>query len=106
MTGEITLLLTALLGAMAPIRPALAAALAVVASILLQAKQPLHRLVRESIREGELRDALLLAAAALVVLPLLPDHPIDPWRALRPALLWKFGVLVMSVGMLGPRRPL
>src|SRR5690606_15496 len=76
-------------------------ALAVVASILLQAKQPLHRLVRESIREGELRDALLLAAAALVVLPLLPDHPIDPWGALRPALLWKFVVLVMAVGMLG-----
>lgn len=101
MTGEITLLLTALLGAMAPSRPALAAALAVVASILLQAKQPLHRLVRESIREGELRDALLLAAAALVVLPLLPDHPIDPWGALRPALLWKFVVLVMAVGMLG-----
>lgn len=101
LTGEVALLLTALLGAMAPARPALAAALAVVVAILLQAKQPLHRLAREAIRDGEIHDLLLLAAAALVVLPLLPDHPLDPWGALRPALLWKFVVLVMAVGMAG-----
>lgn len=101
LTGEVALLLTALLGALAPSQPALAAALAVVTAILLQAKQSLHRLAREAIREGELHDALLLAAAALVVLPLLPDHPLDPWGALRPATLWKFVVLVMAVGMAG-----
>lgn len=101
LTSEVALLLTALLGALAHSHPALAAALAVVAAILLQAKAPLHRLARDTIREGELHDMLLLAAAALVVLPLLPDHPLDPWGALRPAMLWKFVVLVMAVGMAG-----
>jgi uncharacterized membrane protein (DUF4010 family) len=101
MTGEIALLLTALLAALATREPALAAGLAVIGAILLQAKDALHRFVRELVSERELNDALLLAAAALVVLPLLPDHPLDPWGALRPALLWKFVVLVMAVGMAG-----
>jgi uncharacterized membrane protein (DUF4010 family) len=101
MTGEIALLLTTLLAALAMREPALAAGLAVIGAILLQAKDALHRFVRELVSERELNDALLLAAAALVVLPLLPDHPLDPWGALRPALLWKFVVLVMAVGMAG-----
>jgi uncharacterized membrane protein (DUF4010 family) len=101
LTGEIALLFTALLAAFAMRAPALAAGLGVVGAILLQAKDALHRFVRELVSERELHDALLLAAAALVVLPLLPDHPLDPWGALRPALLWKFVVLVMAVGMAG-----
>ena len=37
------------------------------AAILLQAKRPLQRLTRELISEREVQDALLLAAAALVL---------------------------------------
>ncbi len=101
MTGEVALLMTTVLAAYAMRAPAFAAGLAVVGAILLQAKQALHRFVRELVGEREMQDALLLAAAALVVLPLLPDHPVDPWGALRPAFLWKFVVLVMAVGMAG-----
>jgi uncharacterized membrane protein (DUF4010 family) len=101
LTGEVALLRTAVLAAFAQREPAMAAALGVVAAILLQAKRPLHRLAREVISEGEIHDVLLLAAAALVVLPLLPDHPVDPWGALRPATVWRLVVLVMAVGMLG-----
>src|SRR3546814_13410223 len=79
----------------------MAAALGVVAAILLQAKRPLHRLAREVISEGAIHDVLLLAAAALVVLPLLPDHPVDPWGALRPQPRWRLVGLVPAVGMLG-----
>ncbi|MEY4761971.1 MAG: hypothetical protein RLZZ200_1827, partial [Pseudomonadota bacterium] len=49
----------------------------------------------------ELQDALLLAGAALVVWPLLPVEAVDPWGVLIPGKLWRFVVLVMSVGMLG-----
>jgi uncharacterized membrane protein (DUF4010 family) len=101
LTGEVALLLTAVLAAYAMRAPAFAAGLGVVAAILLQAKRSLHRFARELVSAREMHDALLLAAAALVVLPLLPDHPLDPWGALRPALLWKFVVLVMAVGMAG-----
>jgi uncharacterized membrane protein (DUF4010 family) len=53
------------------------------------------------ISEHELQDALLLAGAALVVLPLLPKTPVDPWGVLVPSMLWRLVVLVMAVGMLG-----
>lgn len=101
LTGEIALLITVLLGGLALQQPVLAAGLGVVVAILLWAKAPLARLSRELISEQEMRDALLLAACALVVLPVLPDAAIDPWGVLVPAKLWQIVVLVMGVGMLG-----
>lgn len=101
LTGEIALLVTVMLAGLAHRQPALAAGLGVVVAILLQAKQPLRRLTRELISEREVHDALLLAAAALVVMPLLPDRAIDPWGVLQPKALWRIVVLVMAVGMLG-----
>jgi len=51
--------------------------------------------------EEEIDDALLLAASALIVLPLLPDRPIDPWDALNPRKIWLFAVLVMAINAAG-----
>lgn len=100
-TGEIALLLTVLLGGLAATRPGLAAALAVAAALLLQAREKLHRLGRELISESEVRDGLLLLSAALLVLPLLPDDPVGPGGVLNPQKLWRLVVLVMAVSALG-----
>lgn len=100
-TGEVALIVTVLLGALAQGAPGLAAALAVLVAILLQAKERLHRLGRDLISEREVRDGLLLAAAALLVLPLLPDEAIGPGGALNPQKLWRLVVLVMGVSALG-----
>ncbi|MBB5015520.1 MgtC/SapB family protein [Rehaibacterium terrae] len=101
LTGEVALLLTPLLGALAMREPAWAAGLGVVAAVLLKAKSALHRFTRELLSERELHDALVLLASALVVLPLLPSEAIDPWGVLRPSALWRLVVLVMAVGLLG-----
>src|SRR5262245_22689707 len=101
LTGEIALPVTALLAALAHTHPGLAAGLAVVVAAVLFAKQPLHQLVRERLSEEELRDALLLAGAALVGLPLLPDRAVDPWGALVPDKLWRMVVLILAVGLAG-----
>ena len=101
LTGEVALLATALLSALAQRDAMTAAGLGVLVAALLLAKRPLHRLAREIISEHEMQDALLLAGAALVVLPLLPTTPVDPWGVLIPARLWRLVVLVMAVGMLG-----
>jgi uncharacterized membrane protein (DUF4010 family) len=101
LTGEFALPVTALLAALAQTHPGLAAGLSVIVAAALFAKQPLHRLVRERMSESELQDALLLAAAALVVLPLLPDTAVDPWGALVPSRLWKLVVLILAAGMTG-----
>lgn len=101
LTGEVAMLVTVLLGALTHQSPALAAALGVVVAILLWAKGPLRRLSRDLISESEMQDGLVLAAAALVVLPLLPDEPVDPWGVVQLAMLWRIVVLIMAVGMLG-----
>ena len=101
LTGEIALLFTALLGALAMRTPAFAAALAVVAAVLLYAKTAMHRFAREVVSERELRDGLLLAACVLIVWPLLPREAVDPWGVLKPAGLWKLVVLVMAAGVAG-----
>ncbi len=101
LTGEIALVVTALLGGLALSAPALAGALGVVVAALLYAKGPLHRLSRDLISEKEVRDGLLLLASALVVLPVLPDRTIGPYDVFNPATLWKLVVLVMAISALG-----
>lgn len=101
LTGEVALPVTALLAAVANEHPGFAAGLAVLVAAVLYAKRPLHQLVRERVSEQELRDGLVLAGAALVVMPLLPDHAIDPWGVLVPTRLWRMVVLILSVGMVG-----
>ena len=101
LTTELALLLTLLLGALAMRAPALAAGLAVLVSLILWAKPQLHGFVRGVLTELEITHGLLLAAAVLVVLPLLPDRPL-PWLAgLNPHALWLLAVLLMLVQTLG-----
>ncbi|MHB1689430.1 MAG: DUF4010 domain-containing protein [Thiomonas sp.] len=101
LTTELALLLTLLLGALAMRAPALAAGLAVLVSLVLWAKPQLHGFVRSVLTEPEITHGLLLAAAVLVVLPLLPDRPL-PWLAgLNPHALWLLAVLLMLVQTLG-----
>jgi uncharacterized membrane protein (DUF4010 family) len=101
LTGEVAMLATAMLAALASQNPPLASALAVVVAGLLFAKIPLRRFSREILSTTELQDGLLLCAAILVVLPLLPKDAIDPWGVLQPYALWRIVVLIMGVGMAG-----
>ena len=73
----------------------------VVVAVLFHAREPLLRMSRGLIRKDELNDLLWLCASALIILPLLPKTPIDPWGALIPYALWRIVVLVMAVGMFG-----
>lgn len=100
-TTELAALLIFLLGALAMAEPLLAASLGVVAAVLLAAKAPIHRFSRELISAGEQRDGLLLAASALVVLPLLPDRAVGPFGVLNPWRVWLLVVLFMGIAALG-----
>lgn len=73
-TTEIALLLTFVIGALCTTNLALAAALAVVVTALLAAREHMHRFANQWLRSGEVRDGLLLGALALIAIPLLPDH--------------------------------
>ncbi len=101
MTTESTLLLTTLLGGLAVREPALASTVAVVVAILLAARVHLHRFVRSVLTDQEMHDALIFAAAVIVVLPLMPDRYLGPFAAINPRVIWKIAVLMMAVSATG-----
>jgi uncharacterized membrane protein (DUF4010 family) len=101
LTGEFALVITIVLGALAMVSAGVAAGLGVVTAGLLFLRHQLHHLGRDIISEQEVHDGLLLAASALVVLPLLPTRSVDPWGLIVPASLWKLVVLVMAAGVAG-----
>ncbi len=100
-TTEVALVLTVLLGGLATRQPALAAMIGVAVAVLLAARTPLHHFVTSVLTEREVNDALVLAGAALVVLPLLPDRAIGPFDAINPRSIWIVVVLVLSIGAAG-----
>lgn len=101
LTTEFAMLVTLLLGVLAMRSPTLAGGLGALVAITLASKSRLHRFTRERLSQQELDDALLLVASAFVVLPLLPDHTIDPWNAINPHKLWVLVVAVMGVSSAG-----
>ncbi|MDP1535289.1 MAG: MgtC/SapB family protein, partial [Rubrivivax sp.] len=101
LTTEIALLLTLLLGALAMREPLLAAGLGAGVAILLAARDYMHHFVRRVLTAQELNDALVLAAATLVVLPLIPDRHIGPYNAINPHTAWTIVVLMLAIGAAG-----
>src|SRR5690606_23705603 len=90
-----------LLGGLAMREPQLSAALAVVVAIVLAARTRIHNWIHDVLTDAEIRDGLMLAAAALVILPLTPREPIDPWGIIQLRQLWLLAVLVMAINSIG-----
>jgi uncharacterized membrane protein (DUF4010 family) len=100
-TTEIALTMTVILGGLAMSSPSLSAALAVAMAILLAAKEPIHLFVLSKVTKEELNDFLILAAATLILLPLVPNEFIGPFEAINPRNLWVIVILVMAISALG-----
>ncbi|MGC4405018.1 MgtC/SapB family protein [Methyloversatilis sp. MC4-4] len=101
LTTEIALVLTFMLGALAMHDARLAIGIGVLVAIALAARSQLHRFVVRVLSEQEVHDGLLLAAAALVILPLVPDRTVDPLGAINPRTLWTLAVLMMAINACG-----
>jgi uncharacterized membrane protein (DUF4010 family) len=101
LTTEVALLLAFLLGALALREARLAAALGVLVALLLASRGWLHDFVRERLSDREVLDAILLAASALIVLPLLPNRPIDPYGVINPQIVGRLTVVVLSINAFG-----
>ena len=101
LTTEAALLLTTLLGALAMSHPGIGAGIGVVVVAVLHSREKIHGFVRLALSDDELRDAIIFAGATLVVLPLLPDEPLDPYGVLNLRLVWIIVILVMAVSAAG-----
>jgi uncharacterized membrane protein (DUF4010 family) len=100
-TGVVAGLLTFGLGAYAVLgneRVAIAGAVAM--ALLLALKAPLHAWLRR-LTWLEIRAVLILLAMSFLLLPILPNRPVDPWGALNPAEIWLLAILVAAVSFAG-----
>lgn len=100
-TTEVALIAAAGLGALAWTQPALAAGTAVVLTVLLAAKSPLHHFARSHLSDVELQDALIFFVAAFVILPLLPSEQWGPYGVIDPRRIWLVVVVLAGIGWLG-----
>jgi uncharacterized membrane protein (DUF4010 family) len=101
LTTEVAMVVTVLLGGLALNEPQIAGALAVVVTIILASRTKVHDWINNLLTDEEIRDGLVLLAAALVILPLLPEKPIDQWGVFDLRKLWTLAVLVMAINGLG-----
>jgi uncharacterized membrane protein (DUF4010 family) len=101
LTTELAAIAACLLGAMTTLGYRdLAVGLGVTVAAVLAYKQPLHLMVHRLDRE-DVFAGLRLLIATFIVLPLLPDHPVDPWGALNPRSLWVLVLLISSLSLIG-----
>ena len=100
-TTAVAALLTFALGALAVAGElALAAAGAVITTLLLGLKPVMHRWL-ERISYDELLAVLKLLVMSVVLLPVLPNRGYGPWEALNPFELWWMIVLIAGLSFLG-----
>lgn len=101
LTTELALITTALIGMLAVPQPELAAAAAVLLASLLAARDRLHHFAIHWLSEDELHDGLLLAALALVLLPLLPAQPIGWLGHLSPQRVLMLVIVILAMQAAG-----
>lgn len=83
-TGVVAGILTFALGAYAMLgNETVAVGAAVAMAILLALRDPLHSWVR-TVTWPEIRSVLVLLAMSFLLLPILPNRPVDPWQVLNP----------------------
>lgn len=100
-TGVVAGILTFALGAYAVLGDlTVAVAGAVAMTALLALKQPLHRWVG-ALSWVEIRAGLILLAMTFLLLPILPDRPVDPWGAINPREIWLFAIVMAAVSFAG-----
>jgi uncharacterized membrane protein (DUF4010 family) len=77
-----------------------AIAAAVVTTVLLSLRNPLHQWIA-LISWEEIKAGLILLVMTFLLLPLLPDRPVDPWGAINPHEIWLLAIMIAMISMVG-----
>jgi uncharacterized membrane protein (DUF4010 family) len=100
-TTEIALFAIYLTGVLSIASPSLAAGCGTGLALLLASRSRLHHFATQLLTEQELHDAVLLAALALIVLPLIPSAPIEILGGITPRPLAALVLLIMAIQAAG-----
>jgi uncharacterized membrane protein (DUF4010 family) len=68
-------------------------------TLILLLKESLHEFARKVTRR-EIEDFIIFGLAALVIYPILPDYPIDPFGVLKLKFVWKALVVIFGLSFL------
>lgn len=100
-TGTVSALAVYALGGLAVVgQITAAAAFGTALAALLTGREVLHEGLRR-VTWPELRSAVTLAVMTAIVLPVLPDRPVDPWGGVNPHQIWIFTVLTAAISFAG-----
>jgi uncharacterized membrane protein (DUF4010 family) len=97
LTTEVALFVAYLVGVQCVVQPAVGAACGAVLAGLLAARDRMHRFATEWLTEQELRDALVLAGVALVIVPLTPTTPWPGFGGLSPRTAAWLVLLILGI---------
>jgi len=100
-TTEFVAILTFLAGALVALGFLIpAATIAVVATLTLMLKQPLH-LLAQKIQAEEIYAILKFAIVTVIILPLLPNRVMGPFQVFNPRFVWWIVVFISAISMVG-----
>ncbi len=100
LTTEVSALVTLVAGAVVALDRMVAMALGLVTAFLLLSKPWVRNLVPR-LKRIELSATLQLLIVLAIVLPLLPDRPVDPWGVISPRQVGIFVTLIAGISYVG-----
>lgn len=101
-TTDTALLLMYAIGVLLSVEKMMPAAVAVggTTAVLLHFKPELHG-IAEKLGDKDLRAIMQFVLITCVILPVLPDEPIDPYGVVRPWNVWLMVVLIVGMSLTG-----
>lgn len=112
-TTQVSAMAIFVVGVLVPSNPLFAASLAVIVAIVLSLKSYTSGFVR-LLTPPEIVSTMKFLLVTVVLLPLLPNQPVDPWGFYNPREIWLLVVLISGISFMayfairfmGPRRGL
>ena len=97
LTTEIAAILVFAVGYLACTERLLAGVLGVVIVTILYSRRFLHLFSREFLKPADIAATLFLAILAFIIIPVMPDHAIDPWNLVNPRNMAQIILLIGGV---------
>lgn len=101
MTSQVAAIITYLLGLMVYLRlEQYAIFIGVLMIILLEIKPRLQR-IEQNITPGDFNASILLLAMTFLILPILPDEMIGPYKLFNPYKTWLMAIIIAAISFVG-----